>query len=95
MTRVVPLPQRHTHRTRGNADMEKDRDPLKLPTYVTQIGNTTIKIRSALPFMTPEEQERWWIENDSLPEVQMFKKARIAALLHVAKAEAARENNSA
>lgn len=95
MSRVVPLPQRHTHRTRGNADMEQDRDPLKRPTYVTQIGNTTIKIRSALPFMTPEEQERWWKENDNLPEVRMFKRAWIESLIHVAKAEAAREHDSA
>ncbi|QRG68561.1 hypothetical protein [Brevibacillus choshinensis] len=95
MNKVVPLHQPHTHRTRGDVGMEHDRDPLKRPTFETQVGNTTIKIRSALPFMTPDEQERWWIENDSLPEVQRFKKARIAALINVAKAEASRENDSA
>jgi|GEM_PF-7039998 len=76
--------------------MEQDRDPLKRPTYVMQVGNTTIKIRSALPFMPPEDQERWWNENDSLPEVRTFKRAWINSMIAVARAEAAAmENDSA
>lgn len=85
----------HTLYKGGLMNMEQDRDPLKRPTFETKVGNTIIKIRSALPFMTPDEQEQWWIENDSLPEVQLFKKARIAALIHIAQVEAARENESA
>ncbi|WCK55390.1 hypothetical protein PP175_05410 [Aneurinibacillus sp. Ricciae_BoGa-3] len=45
------------------------------PCFETKIGNTSIKIRSALPFMSEEEQARWYRDNDSLPEVQMFKQA--------------------
>ncbi|ELK39074.1 hypothetical protein RI662_10510 [Brevibacillus agri] len=71
--------------------MEQDQRPV----FTTQIGNTTIKIRSALPFMTPEEQKKWWEENDSLPEVRMFKRAWIESLISVAKAEAARNHDSA
>ncbi|WP_103110549.1 hypothetical protein [Brevibacillus reuszeri] len=85
----------HTLYKGEGMSMEVDHDPLKRPTYEMQVGNTTIKIRSALPFMTPDEQERWWIENDSLPEVQRFKKARIAGLIHVAKLEAERNVDSA
>ncbi|UFJ41320.1 hypothetical protein LOK74_01935 [Brevibacillus humidisoli] len=65
------------------------------PVFVTQVGNTTIKIRSALPFMTPEEQKRWWDENNHLPEVRMFKRAWIQSLLQVAKGEASRDHDSA
>lgn len=85
----------HTLYKGEGMSMEVDRDPLKRPTYEMRVGNTTIKIRSKLPFMTPDEQERWWIENDSLPEVQRFKKAWIAGLIHVAKLEAERNADSA
>jgi len=71
--------------------MEQDQRPV----FTTQIGNTTIKIRSALPFMTPDEQKQWWKDNDSLPEVKMFKKAWIDSLISVAKAEAASECETA
>jgi hypothetical protein len=95
MTRVVPLHRPHTHKTRGDVGVEPDRDPLKRPTYVFQNGNTTIKIRSALPFMAPEEQRKWWQENENLPEVKIFKREWIESLIHVAKAEAARDYDSA
>ncbi|AMA74033.1 MULTISPECIES: hypothetical protein [Aneurinibacillus] len=55
------------------------------PCFETQIGNTTIKIRSALPFMTAEEQAQWFQDNDSLPEVRMMKRAWIRALHHIEK----------
>lgn len=88
--RVVPLPTQHTHRTRGDVGMEKDHDPHKRPTFVKQIGNTTIKVRSILPFLPPEEQTRLWIENESLPEVRMVKRALLEANVRIARAEAAR-----
>lgn len=97
MSRVVPLQPQHTHRARGNANMEqdRDRDPLKRPTYEYQDGNATIKIRSALPFMSPEDQKRWFEENDSLPEVRLFKRQWIQSLISVAKKEAARNPDTA
>lgn len=57
--------------------MEQDQRPV----FTTQIGNTTIKIRSALPFMSNQEQQKWWEDNDSLPEVQLFKRAWIQSIL--------------
>ena len=90
---VVQLIQPHTHKLRGNVGMEQDRDPLKRPSYETQIGNTTIKIRSALPFMTTDEQKKWWEDNDSLPEVRMFKRAWIESLIQAA--ESAQKCDSA
>ncbi|MBY0052940.1 hypothetical protein H7K32_14915 [Brevibacillus agri] len=76
-------------------EQDRDRDPLKRPTYEYQDGNTTIKIRSALPFMSLEDQKRWFEENNSLPEVRLFKRQWIECLISVAKAEAARNHDSA
>lgn len=86
-TKVVQHPREHKHLQRGNAAMVQDRDHLQRPTFAMQIGNTMIKIRSALPFMSPEDQQKWWEENDSSPEVRMFKRAWIDSLIQVAEAE--------
>lgn len=82
MSRVVPLPQRHTHKSGGDADMEK-------PIFVFTEGNTTIKIRSALPFMTPDEQRRWWEENKDHPTVRTFKRTWAESEIAIAEREAA------
>lgn len=71
---VVQLPHVHTHRAKGDEQMENR------PCYIMQEGNTTIKIRSALPFMSPAEQAQWFQDNDSLIEVQMMKSAWANAL---------------
>jgi len=55
----------------------------KRPVFTTTIGNTIIKIRSALPFMTDEQQRQWFEENDSLPEVQAMKRVWIDMILDI------------
>jgi len=60
----------------------------KRPVFTTKIENTTIRIRSALPFMTDEQQRQWFEENDSLPEVQAMKRVWIELILDIEKKKA-------
>lgn len=78
MSGVVQRSPTHRHGAKGDEHMEQN----ERPCYTTQIGNTIIKIRSALPFMTDEQQAQWFRDNDSLPEVQMLKKAWARATLY-------------
>jgi len=58
------------------------------PVFITKIGNTTIKIRSALPFMTDEQQKQWFLDNESLPELQAMKRVWIDMILDIEKKKA-------
>lgn len=63
------------------------------PVFVTKIGNTTLKIHSKLPFMTPEERRQWFEDNKELPEVKMFYRAWARALWAIEEQEAKKKEN--
>jgi hypothetical protein len=85
---VVTIPRPHIHRERGSEQMKiEDERPL----YTTKVGNTTLRIRSNLPFMTKNERAEWFRQNESLPEVKMIKNAWIAMLHQLQREEAAKK----
>ncbi|WP_212932852.1 helix-turn-helix domain-containing protein [Brevibacillus halotolerans] len=53
------------------------------PLYVKKLGLTTVKIRSALPFMTPDERDKWYDDNSDLPEVKNYRRALAEANIYI------------
>ncbi|RAP29115.1 hypothetical protein C2W64_04062 [Brevibacillus laterosporus] len=53
------------------------------PLFVKQHGLTTIKIRSTLPFMTPDERDKWYDDNADLPEVKNYRRALAQANIYL------------
>lgn len=67
--RVVHTQEPHMNKIRGDHPMENKR-----PLFQTKIGNTDVKIHSALPSMNREDRARWFQENETTPEVQNLKR---------------------
>jgi hypothetical protein len=92
ITRVVPLRSPHRHVVKGDEAVERSDDR---PVFVTQIGNTTLKIRSILPFMEPEERSQWFQDNADLPQVKHFKRVWAETLYAIEEQETKKESHGA
>lgn len=57
------------------------------PLFVTQVGNTTLKIRSSLPFMKPEDRGHWFEQHADLPEVKELQRVWIQMLYSIEEQE--------
>lgn len=89
--RVVHLNPPHRHKSKGDEDMQQPFD--ERPVFVQKIGNTTIKIRSILPFMTSEERAQWFKDNADLPEVKQLHMAMARALWALEEQEARKKDS--
>ncbi|RKD20992.1 hypothetical protein BEP19_15015 [Ammoniphilus oxalaticus] len=89
--RVVPLRSPHRHRKKGDEDMQQNNNDR--PVFTTQIGNTTIKIRSILPFMSPKERSEWFEENADLPEVKQMNRILAESLWALEEQESEKEDS--
>lgn len=72
--------------------MEGKRD--ERPVFTYQRGNTTIKIHSKLPFMTPEERSQWFEDNADLPEVKHLHKVLAESIWALEEQERRKQNEN-